>query len=99
MSMTVNLAIEQLRTRISSRSATVGVCGMGYVGLPLATSAAKAGFTLIGFDIDANKVKALNGGLSYIDGVSNEDLDRLRVGFESHEARAIRRTRSMTEAA
>jgi UDP-N-acetyl-D-glucosamine dehydrogenase len=76
--MTVNLAIEQLRTRISSRSATVGVCGMGYVGLPLATSAAKAGFTLIGFDIDENKVKALNGGLSYIDGVSNEDLDRLR---------------------
>ena len=43
----MNPAINRLRARIENWTATVGVCGMGYVGLPLAAAAAKAGFTLI----------------------------------------------------
>ena len=72
--MKLDDVIDRLRSRIKSRAATVGVCGMGYVGLPLAVTAAKAGFELIGFDVDANKIKALNQGTSYIDAVSSVDI-------------------------
>jgi UDP-N-acetyl-D-glucosamine dehydrogenase len=76
--MEVNPAIPKLRSRIETRTATVGVCGMGYVGLPLAAAAAKAGFELIGFDIDQNKTTALNEGVSYIDAVSSGDIKSLK---------------------
>ena len=67
----------RLGNQIETRTATVGVCGMGYVGLPLAAAAANAGFTLIGFDIDQNKTKALNEGVSYISDVSSNDIKGL----------------------
>ena len=70
--------VHRLRSRIETRTATVGVCGMGYVGLPLAVAAANAGFTLIGFDIDQDKTKALNEGVSYITGVGSDNLKDLR---------------------
>jgi UDP-N-acetyl-D-glucosamine dehydrogenase len=68
-----------LQSHIAARTATVGVIGMGYVGLPLAMAAAKAGFPVIGFDIDATKTTALNAGTSYIDAVKNSVL----AGFVS----------------
>ncbi len=46
------MGVTELRRKIESRSALMGVIGMGYVGLPLAVEAAKAGFTVIGFDRD-----------------------------------------------
>ena len=60
---------KSLAAAIADRSATIGVIGLGYVGLPLATTVAQAGFKTIGFDIDGDKVKLLNGGTSYIDAV------------------------------
>ncbi|MGH6875221.1 MAG: nucleotide sugar dehydrogenase, partial [Aestuariivirgaceae bacterium] len=69
-----------LLEQIENRTATVGVCGMGYVGLPLGAAAAKAGFKIIGFDIDEAKAKSLNAGESYIDAVRSEDLKRLVDG-------------------
>jgi UDP-N-acetyl-D-glucosamine dehydrogenase len=68
----------QLLERLEGRSAAVGVCGMGYVGLPLGTAAARAGFKVTGFDIDSAKGQSLNAGKSYIDGVASEELRRLR---------------------
>ena len=65
---------DTLAQRLADRSAKAGIIGLGYVGLPLARAAAKAGFTTIGFDIDAAKVDLLNAGKSYIDAVSSEDL-------------------------
>src|SRR5262245_35305134 len=59
LSQELNPAINRLRALIENRTAIVGVCGMGYVGLPLAAAAAKAGFTLIGFDIDQTKKETL----------------------------------------
>ena len=56
----------QLLGRIRSRSATVGVIGLGYVGLPLARAFVAAGFKVIGFDIDPHKVQKLAAGRSYI---------------------------------
>ncbi len=61
-----NQALEQLLGRIQARTAKVGIIGLGYVGLPLALLFNEAGFPVTGFDIDPEKVKALNNGRSYI---------------------------------
>ena len=53
-------------------SGTVGVVGLGYVGLPLALRFAEAGVAVLGFDIDQAKVDALNSGKSYIKHIGNE---------------------------
>jgi UDP-N-acetyl-D-glucosamine dehydrogenase len=52
--------------RVRSRQFTVGIVGLGYVGLPLALTAAKAGFKVLGFDIYEPRVKQLNAGESFI---------------------------------
>src|SRR3972149_4580710 len=59
---------------INRRSATVGVIGLGYVGLPLAVEFAKAGFSVVGIDVDSDKVKTLAGGRSYIQDVPHRDI-------------------------
>jgi UDP-N-acetyl-D-glucosamine dehydrogenase len=56
----------ELVERIKQREFTVGIVGLGYVGLPLALTASKAGFNVIGFDIDAPRVERLNRGESFI---------------------------------
>ena len=63
-----------LREKIDTRTAKVGVIGLGYVGLPLAVEFAKAGFDVTGFDVDAPKVAAINAGRSYILDVSTEEV-------------------------
>ncbi len=55
-----------LLDKITKRSATVGVIGLGYVGLPLVIQFVKAGYKSIGFDVDAEKVKYLHAGKTYI---------------------------------
>jgi UDP-N-acetyl-D-glucosamine dehydrogenase len=65
---------ETLRTRLSNRSARLGVVGLGYVGLPLAVEFARAGFHTVGFDLDVRKVGAINRGESYIPDVPTEDV-------------------------
>jgi UDP-N-acetyl-D-glucosamine dehydrogenase len=74
----------QLLARIRSRSATVGVIGLGYVGLPLARAFAAAGFKVIGFDIDPQKVQKLAAGRSYIRQIPDDVVrDMKRAGFEA----------------
>ncbi len=63
-----------LATAIADRSARVGVIGLGYVGLPLAMTVARAGFTVTGFDIDPAKIEAAAARRSYIEAVSDEVL-------------------------
>ncbi|WDZ79475.1 nucleotide sugar dehydrogenase (plasmid) [Ensifer adhaerens] len=65
---------ESLLSSISASSARVGVIGLGYVGLPLAIAAARAGFAVTGFDIDPTKIVALDAGTSYIAAVSDAAL-------------------------
>src|SRR5262249_24244690 len=55
-----------LREAIRTKTARVGVGGLGYVGLPLVREFARAGFRVTGFDIDKRKVKQLRAGESYI---------------------------------
>jgi len=67
----------KLAERLQARTASVGVIGLGYVGLPLAAAAARAGFRTVGFDIDPQKPERLNRGESYIDAVAADELARL----------------------
>ena len=60
---------EELSRKIWEHSAVVGVVGLGYVGLPLACAAAGAGFPVIGFDVQCEKVEKIRRGESYIDDV------------------------------
>lgn len=63
-----------LSGKIETRQAQAGVIGLGYVGLPLAITLARSGFAVTGFDIDPEKIIALDAGQSYIEAVSNEAL-------------------------
>lgn len=63
-----------LKEKIQNKTATLGVCGLGYVGLPLAVEKAKAGFKVVGFDVQKAKVDMVNAGQNYIGDVVNEDL-------------------------
>ncbi len=65
---------QQLLRRLNERAARVGVIGLGYVGLPLAVAFAEAGFSVIGLDVSAEKVAALNSGKSYIPDIPTEQL-------------------------
>jgi UDP-N-acetyl-D-glucosamine dehydrogenase len=56
----------QLKTRVETREARIGVIGLGYVGLPLALLYSEAKFRVTGFDIDQKKVATLTSGGSYI---------------------------------
>jgi UDP-N-acetyl-D-glucosamine dehydrogenase len=70
--------------RFRRRDATVGVIGLGYVGLPLACRFAEADFCTIGFDIDPDKVSAVGSGRSYISTVPEEKLAQaLRKGLRA----------------
>lgn len=64
-----------MKDKISKRTAKIGIIGLGYVGLPMAIEIAKVGFDVIGIDVDAKKVKAINAGKSYIEDVPSEEVE------------------------
>ena len=68
---------EQLLERLQQREATVGIVGLGYVGLPLAVEFAEAGFQVIGLDVSAEKVDELNRGRSYIPDIPTSTIQPL----------------------
>ena len=68
---------QTLMTKLSYRTASVAVLGLGYVGLPLAVAFAEAGFVVTGIDPDRRKVDTINRGESYIQDVPSEQVARL----------------------
>jgi UDP-N-acetyl-D-glucosamine dehydrogenase len=74
------MATAPLLERIVARQTRVGIIGLGYVGLPLAVEFAKAGFDVVGFDVDASKVSQINAGRSYIPDVSASELSTVVAG-------------------
>jgi UDP-N-acetyl-D-glucosamine dehydrogenase len=76
--------LTELADRIDSREARIGVIGLGYVGLPLAVEFAKVGFDVTGFDIDPNKIDAIEKGDSYIEDVPNSDLNEVKAAGRLH---------------
>ncbi len=72
---------KDLMTKLENKTAKLGVVGLGYVGLPLAVEKAKAGFEVIGFDVQDKKVELVNEGKNYIgDIVDNELADLVKEG-------------------
>jgi len=65
---------KRLLQKIRSREATIGVIGLGYVGLPLAVEKAKAGFEVVGIDRNPERVEQVNRGENYISDVLAQDL-------------------------
>ncbi len=78
---------ELVLEKISQRTLHVAVIGLGYVGLPLVTTFAKAGFQVTGIDIDQNKVNQANQGESYIADIPSsllrELIDEVKLSFTS----------------
>jgi UDP-N-acetyl-D-glucosamine dehydrogenase len=65
--------------KVAAREARIGVIGLGYVGLPLATEFASAGFPVVGVDIDTEKVRGLQAGRSHVPDVPDDIVTRLRT--------------------
>jgi len=62
----INLRI--LQEKIERKEARLAVIGLGYVGLPVACEFARAGFDVLGVEIQAERVKKINAGISPIEG-------------------------------
>jgi UDP-N-acetyl-D-glucosamine dehydrogenase len=67
----------KLLGKIENRSAKIGVIGLGYVGLPMAVTAAKKGYQVLGFDVSKYAVEHVNAGQNYIGDVKDEDLKEM----------------------
>jgi UDP-N-acetyl-D-glucosamine dehydrogenase len=67
-----------LKDKIDTKAALVGVIGLGYVGLPLAVQFCQAGYRVVGFDIDEQKVEKLLNGESYVLDVPSGDVAEAR---------------------
>lgn len=68
---------EELLLKLKDKTAKLGVVGLGYVGLPLAVEKAKAGYEVIGFDVQDKKVDMVNNGENYIGDIVDNDLSEL----------------------
>ena len=68
---------ESLMEKISGKTVSVGVIGLGYVGLPLAVTFARNGVSVIGFEKSEKKASAVNNAQNYIGDVKDDDLVRV----------------------
>ncbi|NBX02498.1 MAG: nucleotide sugar dehydrogenase [Alphaproteobacteria bacterium] len=67
----------EILQKIKACKATVAIMGMGYVGFPLAIATHKQGFSVLAFDIDKEKIKSLNAGKSYLNGIADADVKNM----------------------
>lgn len=75
---------EKVTRKFKDKEALVGIVGLGYVGLPLMLRYNSIGFRVLGIDIDAEKVRRLNSGESYIEHISAESISHAcSSGFEA----------------
>jgi UDP-N-acetyl-D-glucosamine dehydrogenase len=81
---------QELIRKAESREALFGIIGCGYVGLPLAVELARAGFTVLGYDVNQRVVGGLNAGTSHIKDIKDHELkeqvDAGRLSFSADPA-------------
>lgn len=75
--------MKQLLAKIEQRQATIGIVGLGYVGLPLLLRFVEAGFRVIGFDTDPKKPQRLNRGETYLNHISGAQIAAAQHGFHA----------------
>jgi UDP-N-acetyl-D-glucosamine dehydrogenase len=69
-----------LSDKIKNRTAIIGVIGLGYVGLPLMAAFHRAGFPVMGFDVDPRKIEALARGENYLKHLGNDLVSNMKTG-------------------
>ncbi len=69
--------MDSLADRLVNKTARIAIIGLGYVGLPLAVGFAKAGYRVLGIDVDERKIAALNEGRSHIQDVESSDVQAM----------------------
>lgn len=72
-------ALMVLQEKIANKTAVVGVIGLGYVGLPLLSAFHKAGFPVIGFDVDPRKITALHKGENYLKHLGTDMVSQMKA--------------------
>jgi UDP-N-acetyl-D-glucosamine dehydrogenase len=75
--------LENLTEKLNSKTAVIGIVGLGYVGLPLLLRYVEAGYKVLGFDIDQEKIEKLSRGETYIKHIASEKISSVRHGFEA----------------
>ena len=77
-------ALKLFLDKVESRNFTVGIIGLGYVGIPLALRCSEAGFRVIGFDVSETRVNQLNSCVSPIKHISSQEIsEMIGVGFKA----------------
>ena len=88
-------SLSDLLARVAGRQYKIGIIGLGYVGIPLALTACKAGFPVVGFDIDTKRVAQINRGESFIKHIPTEAIaaaikeERFRATTDFDELRDV----------
>lgn len=72
--------LKEFEQKVKSREFNIAVVGLGYVGLPLALEFAKKGFSVLGIDVDKDRIKKLDSKQSYITDISNAELSEIISG-------------------
>ena len=70
--------MKKLTSKIESKEAVIGVIGLGYVGLPLSIEFVKHAYNVVGIDIDNNKLNLLDENKSYINDISDKDIETIK---------------------
>ena len=75
---------ELILERLNNKSATIGIIGLGYVGLPLALTYSQNGYKVIGIDTEVEKIQTLNSGKSFINHISDNEVTKsVETGFQA----------------
>ena len=72
---------QALSAAIDNHSATIGIVGLGYVGLPLLLRCCEVGFRTIGFDTDSEKIDMLGAGTSFIQHITSDRIAAAQSNF------------------
>lgn len=74
----------EIKDKIANQAVKVGILGLGYVGIPLAQRISEVGITVLGFDVDAERIRQLNGGKSPIKHIPHTQIEGMKAaGFEA----------------
>lgn len=93
--ITEGSAAAALEEKLSAKEATIGVIGLGYVGLPLTIELNKSGFSCIGFDVDESKIENLNNRKPYIRHIGQDALDQLGANATFEATSSFNRLRDV----